>query len=146
MMFDAWKVIKRGDVLSMRHALVAGLDPDPTTDAPSCTLLMCAAMTGNTSIGRLLIEHGAELDRKDQFGWTALSMAAHTGHHAFVKLLVDHGASLDGFPFGKSFEGFLDWAEQYGTGSREAMAKTKSVIHAARLAQQDNPAEVKLTT
>ena len=126
---DATKATKKGDVLSIRHALEDGLDPN-LTNRYDWTLLMDAAMNGNTAIGRLLIGHGADLDRKNRFGDTALSLAAHTGHPSFVKLLLERGVVLDA-----SFEGFLDWAEKYGTGSREAMVSTRAAIKAALAAR-----------
>jgi ankyrin repeat protein len=129
---DAEPLIKRGDVLSLRHSLETGLDPN-LSNKLGWTLLMLAAMkNGDTSVGSLLLDHGAVLDVRNKFGETALSLAAHTGHHSFVKLLLDHGASLDGHPFGSSMESFLDWAEQYGTGSQEAMLKTREVVRNAR--------------
>jgi hypothetical protein len=45
---------------------------------------MIAAMEGDTSIGRLLIEKGADLDRRNNHRDTALSLAAHTGHPSIV--------------------------------------------------------------
>ena len=128
---DAEQLIKRGDVLSLRHSLEAGLDANLTNEL-GWTFLMRAAMNGNTSVGNLLIDRGADLNRRNKFGDTALSLAAHTGHHSYVKLLLDHGASLDGHPFGSSMESFLDWAEQYGTGSQEAMLKTREAVRKAR--------------
>ncbi len=92
------------------------------------SLLMSAAFEGDTAIGAELIRHGAQLDLRNKDGWTALSIAAHTGHRGFVELLCKSGASLDGHPFGSSFESFLDWASQYGAGSKEAMAKIRSII------------------
>lgn len=91
---------------------------------------MLAALEGNTAIGRELIEYGAQLDQRNKFGDTALSLAAHTGHPAFVELLLKTGASLEGHPFGSSFETFLDWAAQYGTGTPESMVKIKKIVKA----------------
>jgi ankyrin repeat protein len=131
---EASNAIKKGDVLRLRNYLEAGLDPNLSTQY-GWTLLMCAAMEGNTAAGRELIQRGAQLDARNKHSATALSLAAHTGHPRFVALLLDAGASLDGHPFGKSFEDFLEWASNYGTGSREAMAKTKAVIESARAIQ-----------
>lgn len=91
---------------------------------------MLAALEGNTSVGRELIQRGAQLDERNKFGDTALSLAAHTGHVGFVELLLRSGASLDGHPFGSSFESFLDWAAQYGTGAPEPMVKLKNIVTA----------------
>ena len=61
MTFDeAIKIIKRGDIVHLRKELEEGLSPS-LCNQHSWTLLMIAAMEGNTSIGRLLIEKGADL-------------------------------------------------------------------------------------
>ena len=78
-----------------------------------------AALKGNTSIGSLLIESGAELDRHNKFQATALSLAAHCGHSSFVDLLLRSGASLECHPFGNTFDVWLDWACQYGQCSEK---------------------------
>ena len=41
---------------------------------------------------KLLLEHGAELETKDEDGRTPLSCAAGNGHEAVVKLLLENGA------------------------------------------------------
>jgi ankyrin repeat protein len=76
-------------------------------------------MTGNTPIGILLIEKGADLDKRDMFGDTALSLAAQTGHPSFVELLLRSGASLDCHPHGNSLDIFLDWVGQYTSGKAQ---------------------------
>ena len=74
---------------------------------------MIAAMEGDTSIGRLLIEKGADLDKRNNHRDTALSLAAHTGHPSFARLLLESGASLECYPFGNSIDIWLDWLGQY---------------------------------
>lgn len=115
MNFDEWhRAIKKGNVLLIRHAIEAGqLDPN-LRNPHSWTLLMFAALEGNTSIGSLLIENGAELDTMNKSNWNALSLATHSGHSSFVRLLLNSGASLEDRPFGNTFDAWLDWACQYG--------------------------------
>ena len=113
MTFDeASKLIKKGDIIRLRKELQDGLSPNMANQY-SWTLLMIAALEGNTSIGSLLIESGAELDSRNKSHATALSWAAHTGHSSFVSLLLNHGASLECYPFGNTFDAWLDWACQY---------------------------------
>jgi ankyrin repeat protein len=107
------KLIKKGDIINLRKDLQDGLSPN-LSNQYSWTLLMAAALEGNASIGRLLIESGAELDSRNKFGDTALSLAAHAGHASFVDLLLKSGASLECQPFGNRLDGYLDWACQYG--------------------------------
>src|ERR1035441_7499855 len=128
MTFDeANKVIKKGDLIGLRNELEGGLDPN-LCNQYSWTLLMVAAMEGNTSIGRLLIEKGADLARRNKFRDTPLSLAAHTGHLSFVKLLLENGASLECHPQGDSFDVWLDWACKYGRCS----AKIRALFHKER--------------
>ena len=75
---------------------------------------MIPALEGNTAIGSLLIESGAELDMRNKFRETALSLAAHSSHPSFVELLLTSGASVECHPFGNTFDAWLNWARQYG--------------------------------
>ena len=119
MTFDeASKLIKRGDIIHLRQELQQGLSPNLASQY-SWTLLMIAALEGNTSIGSLLIECGAELHRRNKFNETALSLASHSGHPSFVELLLTSGASLECHPFGNTFDVWLNWACQYGRCSEK---------------------------
>jgi ankyrin repeat protein len=119
MTFDeASKLIRKGDIIRLRKELQDGLSPNMENQY-SWTLLMVAALKGNTSIGDLLIESGAELDRRNKGRETALSLAAHTGHSSFVSLLLNSGASLECHPFGNTFDAWLNWACQYGRCSEK---------------------------
>ncbi len=119
MTFDeASKLIKKGDLIRLRKELRDGLSPN-TANRYSWTLLMIAALEGDTSIGSLLIESGADLDRRNKSRDTALSLAAHTGHSSFVGLLLTAGASLECHPFGNTFEAWLNWACQYARCSEK---------------------------
>jgi ankyrin repeat protein len=80
-----------------------------------------AAINGNTAIGRLLIEAGADLDRQTNLRNCALSLAVMFGHSGFVKLLLDSGASLNYFQENGSLPSFLEWAERYCAVTREQM-------------------------
>lgn len=103
---DAHKLIKNGDLISLRHELDGGVSPNLANQC-SWTLLMLAALEGNTSIGELLISKGAALDKTNDFGETALSLAAHSGHTQFIQILLANGASTDCRPHGSTLEGWL---------------------------------------
>ena len=95
MTFDeTCKLLKKGDIIRLRKELRDGLSSN-LANRFSWTLLMIAALEGDTSIGSLLIESGAELDRRNNGHWTALSLAAHSGHASFVDLFLTSGASLE---------------------------------------------------
>jgi ankyrin repeat protein len=120
MTFDeASKLIKRGDMVGLRHELETGLSAN-LCNKNSWTLLMIAALEGNTAIGTLLIETGADLDQRNKFRETALSLAAHSGHPSFVQLLLKRGASLEGYPFGNTFDDWLNWVAKYSGSSEQA--------------------------
>ena len=96
---DAHRFIKRGDIASLRSSLDEGASPD-LSNRFSWTLLMLAALEGNTPIGELLISRGAAPNRGNDFGETAVSLAAHGGHAPFIRLLLQNGASTDCRPHG----------------------------------------------
>lgn len=137
MTFDeAYKAIKRNDVSRLRPALEGGLDPN-LSNKYSVAILMISAKHGNTSIGQLFIDYGADLNRRDKHGDTALSLAAVTGHSSFVGLLLRNGASLECYPFGRSLDGYLDWVEKYCGRSKEQMRNIRQQFDAARNAVGD---------
>jgi ankyrin repeat protein len=74
--FDqAHRAIKKGDVIAIRQAIRNGLSPN-LSNRYSWSLLMLAALEGNTTIAGLLIRHGASIHAVNDFGETALSLAA----------------------------------------------------------------------
>jgi hypothetical protein len=119
MTFDeATKLIKQGDIAGLRHELESGLSAN-LRNKNSWTLLMIAALEGNTAIGELLIQSGADVDQRNKFRETALSLAAHTGHPSFVQLLLNRGASLECHPFG-TFDDWLNWEAQHSCSAEQA--------------------------
>lgn len=69
-----------------------------TTDEPANNpvgiALVNAAERGHTSLGRLLIEHGAKLSWRDpERGQSAMEAACTKGHIGIVKLLLESGAN-----------------------------------------------------
>jgi ankyrin repeat protein len=108
MTFDeAHRLIKNGDLVSLRHELDAGTSANVVNQF-SWTLLMLTAIEGNTTIGELLISRGATIDKTNDFGETALSLAAHAGHARFITVLLAHGASKHCRPHGHTLE---DWMQ-----------------------------------
>lgn len=56
------------------------------------TPLMLAAISGELEIVRLLVEHGAEVNRS---GWSALHYAATGGHVPVLRYLIEQNAYID---------------------------------------------------
>jgi ankyrin repeat protein len=53
---------------------------------------MLAAVEGSVSLGRLLLERGANAAAKNNKGETALTLATNRGYDLFADLLREHGA------------------------------------------------------
>lgn len=62
------------------------------TDRAGETALMLASLNGDLPLVQLLIDKGAEVNRK---GWTPLHYAATNGHDDVVRLLLDKSAYID---------------------------------------------------
>jgi uncharacterized protein len=84
----AHRLIKRGDLIGMRHALKGALDPN-LTNRFGWTLLMLAALHGRSDFAQLLISCGADPTRKNQFGDSASSLASHKGFRHLASALDD---------------------------------------------------------
>ena len=55
--------------------------------------LHSAASARNLEAARLLLQHGAPVNPRQQGGWTPIHAAAQNGHLAMVELLLHHGAN-----------------------------------------------------
>ncbi|KAI0281936.1 ankyrin repeat protein, partial [Russula aff. rugulosa BPL654] len=64
------------------------------TDSSGFTPLHDASEDGNIEIARVLLEHGANVEVKDNEGRTPLDIASGVlrGQHEIVKLLLEHNA------------------------------------------------------
>lgn len=83
------------DPEEIRELLAAGVSPDVTNQNGE-TPLMAAAYLGDAEITRLLLEAGADPDKKErQWGNTALMYAAFRGHLEVVEMLLDNQANPD---------------------------------------------------
>ena len=56
---------------------------------------MVASLQGHEEVVKLLIEKGAEVNRTDKAGVTALMAASEQGHGEIVKLLIEKGAEVN---------------------------------------------------
>jgi cytohesin len=82
---------RKGDVDSMRRLLDSGTNPNEARDASGWTALHFAAAAGNEIAVKLLLDHGADANRKDGEGRTPLHIAAITRHRAIYDLLRTKG-------------------------------------------------------
>ena len=81
--------------------LVALLMPVPAFAQDVFSQLIEAARNGQTEKVQALLESGADVDGKNNSGWTALIYAALLGHTDVVRTLLDAGADVNakGFVF-----------------------------------------------
>jgi ankyrin repeat protein len=82
----AQNLIKRGDEAGLREALEHGLDAN-LVNQNGWSLLMLAAVEGALPLGRLLVEHGARVDAKNNKEQTAMTLAQDRGYALFVEML-----------------------------------------------------------
>jgi ankyrin repeat protein len=92
------KAVHDGDLKAVRAALSEGADPnaeetyhEDTSDRVSITALELAAKSNRVEIAKVLIEHGAKVDRYP------LVAAASQGYLEMVTLLLSKGANVNAF-------------------------------------------------
>jgi hypothetical protein len=76
-------------------AFAAGLSPDSGPDSPHQTLLQRAVCDSELELIRLCLRHGADVERRNNEGETALGYAASWGTLEVVRLLVEAGAAVN---------------------------------------------------
>ena len=59
------------------------------------TALHVALRRGHVAVAQLLLEHGADVDARDDAGFTPLLLASREGHAALVRILFEHGADTE---------------------------------------------------
>ncbi len=81
-----------GDVTRVRSLLARGASPNAEGPDGSFTALIAAAENGHAEIVRLLLDRGADINRRDFEGKTALDRAREAGHAEIVQILERAGA------------------------------------------------------
>jgi hypothetical protein len=79
----------------LEPAFQAGLSPDAGSEGAWEILLQSAACEGDLERLRLLIRHGADLERRNHAGEVALGYACSWGQLEAVKVLVEAGADVN---------------------------------------------------
>lgn len=113
--------------LTARFLLERGMNPNHM-NWRGFTLLHDMAHTDDLAKARLLIEHGAKINRvDDEYRSTALGYAARWGHVEIVKLLLDCGADADksGAPWATP----LAWARKRNQAEVEHVLNTRELPH-----------------
>lgn len=84
----------RNDTKRVEALLKLGVNPNASVDRWGENALMHAVLHGNIDMTRLLLEAGADPDKKAR-GFTPLGMAALRGHAGIATLLLKAGADVD---------------------------------------------------
>ncbi len=93
---------------AIKALVEAGADPNIGTDSGTTALMMASGAGTDVQrarepeeravvvqTARYLVEHGADVNKPGQFGWTALHAAAYQGLNDEIEFLVKNGANID---------------------------------------------------
>ena len=72
-----------------------GINPEPTTAKASDISIHAAARQGKTEAVKQHLAAGADVNAKDESGWTPLHWAASKVHNKTAKLLIKEGADVN---------------------------------------------------
>ena len=96
------KAVQAGDAVEVTALLGQGANPNARQPKKEggFTALMLAGIGGNPDIVRALLDKGAAVNAKDEFGGTALlhSLGKGKGHVEVVRLLLEKGADPEAAP------------------------------------------------
>jgi ankyrin repeat protein len=88
--------IENGSVEEVQSFLQNGIDPNMRDRKnEGRPLIAIAAIHGHLQIVSMLIEYGAQIDRRDDHGRTPLSWAVEHCQFDAVKLLINHNANVN---------------------------------------------------
>lgn len=106
-----------GDVERLRSLLSRHPHLASTSDGRGDQPIHHAARNGDTSIVRVLIEQGADVNAETDRGHTVLYCAGGHGHLGTLQLLLESGADCDA-KFTDDGKTLLDWLDQYPEDNR----------------------------
>ena len=114
---NAWLARGANASTALHYRLTARIF-DPKTDAPrrDTTALMLAADGGHLDIVNALIKAGADINAKDQYGWTALIWAGGASNPEIIEALVRAGADVN---YGTTYGGLTALEQAARSGSEE---------------------------
>jgi len=80
---------------SQQSAPQAETKPEPSTAKAPDISIHKAAQEGNIEAVKQHLAAGADVNAKDEDGWTPLHLAAEEGHKEIAELLIDKGADVN---------------------------------------------------
>jgi len=90
-----YRALEAHDVAGLRAVLAAEPHVVVARGTNGNDLLGMAAATGDERLVRLLLVHGADVERGNVHGWTPLHQAAYANQSALARLLLAAGARVD---------------------------------------------------
>jgi hypothetical protein len=87
---------ENGHTTSVKRLLsIRNINVNVKDDVSGSTPLHYAALNGHVEIARFLLQNGADVNVKSNYGWTPLHWAAIYGHVDILHLLVENGVDLE---------------------------------------------------
>ena len=90
-----WLAAQNGNVAVGTQLVGRGANVDYIVGSSMRRPIHQATQSGHTDFVRLLLEHRASVDAREEDGWTPLMMAAQNGHLEICDLLLRRGANVD---------------------------------------------------
>ena len=90
-----WAASSVGNIEVVKQHLAKGVDIDAVDSVSGITPLTWAVIRGQSQMAELLVQHGADVNAKNNDGGTSLHAAAFLGRVEIVKLLVQHEADIN---------------------------------------------------
>ena len=90
-----WAASSVGNIEVVKQHLAKGVDIDAVDSVSGITPLAWAVIRGQSQMAELLVQHGADVNAKNNDGGTSLHAAAFLGRVEIVKLLVQHEADIN---------------------------------------------------
>lgn len=90
---DLLEASQAGRVAEIRRLLDLGINVNEAINAKPP--IVAAAQHGQVAALQILLERGAEVDKVDSSGLTAMSYAAGWGHRSIIKILKERGSKID---------------------------------------------------
>lgn len=87
--------VQQQDLQALSAALAAGAEVDAVSSESGATALILASAEGSVPAVRLLLAAGADANRVDARGWSALTFALFFHHDEVSYLLLKHGANVN---------------------------------------------------
>lgn len=89
------KSIRKGNILGVKCALYDGAEVSCRDAVGDTPLIEACSKDGKKEIVEMLLENNAEMDAKNNRGFTALMMAASWGKEEIAELLIEKNADLE---------------------------------------------------